>query len=134
VRRRLRLGAYLRAPGDGRVRPQLPAGVLLWALLIGQVLREVSFAAVEALVRSPARRALGVPQRFGDDALAYFTARLAPGPTRTALATAVRRAKRNKDPPANKLKHRERCWTKGAASGKRGWETFVVATRSAARE
>lgn len=96
VGRRLRLQGYLRAPGDGRRRPQIPARAVLWALLVGQVLREVSFAAVEALVRSPARRALGVPQRFGDDTLAYFTARLAPGPTRTALATAVRRAKRNK--------------------------------------
>jgi len=51
---------------------------------------------VEALVRSPARRALGVGRGFGDDALAYFTERLAPGPTRQALAATARRAKRNK--------------------------------------
>ena len=39
---------------------------------------------------------MGVPRAFGDDALAYFTERLDPGPTRTALAATVRRAKRNK--------------------------------------
>ena len=90
------LEAYLRAPGDGRVRPQIPASVLLWALVMGQVLREWSFHGVEALVRSPARRGLGVGEPFGDDALAYFTERLDPGPTRPALGTTVRRAKRNK--------------------------------------
>lgn len=96
VGRRLRLQAYVRAPGDGRVRPQIPAAVLLWAMLIGQVLREWSFHGVEALVRSPARPALRVARRFGDDALAYFTERLDPGPTRQGLAATVRRAKRNK--------------------------------------
>jgi hypothetical protein len=92
----LRLTAYFRGPGDGRGRPQIPAGVLVWALVLGQVLRECSFHGVEALVRSPARRALRVARGFGDDALAYFTARLDPGPTRRALAATVRRAKRNK--------------------------------------
>lgn len=96
VGRRLRLRAYFRAPGDGRLRPEIPAHVLLWALLLGQLLREVSYAGLEALVRSPARRALGVSRRFGDDALAYFTERLAPGPTRAALAATLRQAKRNK--------------------------------------
>jgi hypothetical protein len=94
--RRLRLHAYLRQPGDGRRAPQIPAHVLLWALLLGQLLREVSYAGLEALVRSPARRALAVPRRFGDDALAYFTERLDPGPTRAALAATLRQAKRNK--------------------------------------
>lgn len=94
--RRLRLRAYFQAPGDGRIRPEIPAPVLLWALLLGQLLREVSYAGVEALVRSPARPALGVSRRFGDDALAYFTERLDPGPTRAALAATVRQAKRNK--------------------------------------
>jgi len=61
--RRLRLHAYLRQPGDGRRAPQIPAHVLLWALLLGQFLREVSYAGLEALVRSPARRALAVPRR-----------------------------------------------------------------------
>jgi len=92
----LRLTAYFRGPGDGRGRPQIPAAVLVWALVVGQVLRECSFHGVEALVRSPARRALRVARGFGDDALAYFTERLDPGPTRTALAATVRRAKRNK--------------------------------------
>lgn len=92
----LHLTAYFRGPGDGRRRPQIPAAVLVWALVLGQVLRECSFHGVEALVRSPARRALRVARRFGDDALAYFTERLEPGPTRTALGATVRRAKRNK--------------------------------------
>lgn len=96
VQRRLRLATYLRAPGDGRVRPQIPARALLWTQLVGQILREWSFHALEALVRSPARRALGVRQPFGDDALAYFTERLNPEPTRRALAATVRQAKRNK--------------------------------------
>ena len=96
IRQRLALTAYLETPGDGRVRPQIPAAVLLWAVLVGHVLREWTFHGVEALVRSPARRALQVQRSFGDDALAYFTERLHPEPTRTALAATVRRAKRNK--------------------------------------
>jgi len=96
VTERLRLTAYVRAPSDGRVRPQIPAAVLLWALVLGHVLREWSFHGVEALVRSPARRALRVGRSFGDDALAYFTERLDPATTRQALAATVRQAKRNK--------------------------------------
>jgi hypothetical protein len=96
VTERLRLTAYVRAPSDGRVRPQIPAAVLLWALVVGHVLREWSFHGVEALVRSPARRALCVGRSFGDDALAYFTERLDPAATRRAAAGTVRQAKRNK--------------------------------------
>ncbi len=96
VWRHLHLAAYLARPGDGRQRPQIPAGHLLWAQLVGQVLRAWSFHAIEALVHSTARRALGVARRFGDDALAYFTERLDPAPTRQALVQVVRRAKRNK--------------------------------------
>jgi hypothetical protein len=96
ARRRLRLAGYLQAPGDRRVAPQIRAAALLWALLIGHILREWSYHGGEALVRSPARRALPVARGFGDDALAYFTERLDPGPTRAALAGAVRQAKRNK--------------------------------------
>ncbi|MGH9779252.1 MAG: hypothetical protein ACRD5I_12655 [Candidatus Acidiferrales bacterium] len=88
--------AYLQHPGDGRPRPQIPGAALVWALLIGQVLRECSFHGVEALVRSTARRALRVSRQFGDDTLAYFTARLDPAPTRRALAATIRHAKRNK--------------------------------------
>lgn len=96
VRRHLGLQGYLRRPGDGRQRPQISAMTLVWALLIGQVLREWSYHGVEALVRSRARQALRVSRRFGDDALGYFTARLDPAPTRRALAAVVRQAKRNK--------------------------------------
>jgi len=42
------------------------------------------------------RRNLRVSQRFGDDALGYFTERLDPTPTRAALAAVLHRAKRNK--------------------------------------
>lgn len=96
LRGRLLLKGYLKAPGDGRRRPQIPAWSLLWAILIAQLLREVSFHAVEALVRSRARRALGVGHSFGDDTLGYFTQRLGPEPTRRAMASVVKQAKRNK--------------------------------------
>jgi hypothetical protein len=92
----LGLKSYLQSPGDGRSEARIPASALLWALLMGQWLRRFSFAGIEALVRSPARPALGVSRRFGDDALGYFTERLAPAVTRAAALTAVHRAKRNK--------------------------------------
>ena len=78
VTRCLRLGRYLADPGDGRPQPQIPARVLLWALVLGRLLREPSFHGVEQLVRSSACRALGVYQSFGDDTLSYFTERLDP--------------------------------------------------------
>ena len=56
-------------PGDGRRWPQIPAPLLVWAQLLGFVLRETSFHALEALVRSPARRALAVARGFSEDAL-----------------------------------------------------------------
>ena len=96
VARQLRLRRYLDQPGDGRRRPDLPAHTLLWALLVGTLLRIGSFHGIEALVRSRARRNLRLSRRFGDDALGYFTARLDPAPTRDALARVVRQAKRNK--------------------------------------
>ena len=96
VTRGLRLGRYLADPGDGRPQPQIPARVLLWALVLGRLLREPSFHGVEQLVRSSACRALGVYQSFGDDALSYFTERLDPGRMRAALIDILRRAKRNK--------------------------------------
>ncbi len=92
----LGLGSYLACPGEGRVRPQIAAEALLWALLLGRVLREGSHRAIEALVRSRARAALGVERTFSDDTLNYFTERLDPGALRAALAGVVRRAKRNK--------------------------------------
>ncbi len=93
---RLHLAAYFRSPGDGRTNPQIPARALLWSLLVGILLREGAFRAIEALVGSPARRALRVRRAFGDDALRYFTERLSPALTREALALMLRRAKRNK--------------------------------------
>jgi hypothetical protein len=63
---------------------------------MGVVLRRAAFAGIEALVRSPARRALDVSQRFGNDSLNYFTERLDPTVTRYATVTAVRQAKRHK--------------------------------------
>lgn len=96
ITKRLHLRGYLRQPGDGRQQPTLPAATLLWALLITLLLRCYSFHGVEALARSCGRRALRIARRFGDDALAYFTARLDPEPTRQALARVVRQAKRNK--------------------------------------
>jgi hypothetical protein len=68
----------------------------LWGILISQLLREVGYRAVEVLVRSRARRRVGISRGFGDDALGYFTERLDAEPTRKAIASAVRQAKRNK--------------------------------------
>lgn len=51
VGRRLRFRACLRALGGGRTRPEIPAHVRRWALVLGQLLREVSFHAAEARVR-----------------------------------------------------------------------------------
>lgn len=93
---RLRLASYFRSCGDGRLRPQIPAQALLWSILIGVILRQGAFRAIEALVGSSARRALLVHRIFGDDALRYFTEHLSPAPTRDALARALQRAKRNK--------------------------------------
>jgi len=42
VTRRLRLKKYFQQPGDSRTRPQIPAKILLWSMLIGQLLRECS--------------------------------------------------------------------------------------------
>lgn len=96
ARRCLRLKRYLLNPGDGRERPRIAAQTLLWAMLMGTVLRESSYHAVQWWVRSKARRRMGLRSGFSNDALAYFAERLDPQPTRIALATALRRAKRNK--------------------------------------
>jgi len=96
VEKCLGLKSYLQYPGDGRPQGRIPAAALLWALLMGVLLRRATFPGMEALVRSSARRALGVFLRFGDDALGYFTERLDPAVTRLATVTAVRHAQRNK--------------------------------------
>jgi hypothetical protein len=95
VHRVLRLGAYLDDPGDGRTFPQIPAATLLWGLIASKILREYTFSAAERWARL-ARRGLGLSQRFGDDALAYFTERLDAECLREALRGVVRRARRNK--------------------------------------
>lgn len=93
---RLRGRPYREQPGDGRPQPQIPARVLVWALLLSRLLRETSFHGVEQWVRSSGCRALALAAGFGDDALAYFTERLEAGRTRAALLDVLRRAKRNK--------------------------------------
>ena len=92
----LRLKSYLRSPGDGRAAGRIPAAALVWALLMGALLRRVAFAAIEALVRSGPRRALEVSRSFGNDTLSYFAERLDPAVTRQAAVTAVHQAKRHK--------------------------------------
>src|SRR5882762_3209867 len=74
----------------------LPAKTLLWALLLGQLLRECTFHGVESLVRISGCRALLVSSIFSDDTLGYFTERLDVGRCREALLRVLRRAKRNK--------------------------------------
>jgi hypothetical protein len=86
----------LRSPGDGRAAGRIPAAALVWALLMGALLRRVAFAAIEALVRSGPRRALEVSRSFGNDTLSYFAERLDPAVTRQAAVTAVHQAKRHK--------------------------------------
>jgi hypothetical protein len=88
----LGLKQYLQSPGGGRRQPQIPARVLIWALLLGQLLRQFSFLAIEALAGSAA----GVNRSFGDDTLAYFIERLDSALTRVAMAATLRKAKRNK--------------------------------------
>jgi hypothetical protein len=93
---RLKLRGYFADCGDGRLQPRRPARALLWAILAGQFLRQTTFHAVEALIRTARMRKTDVGVRFGDDALAYFTERADPAPTRQALIDVLHRAKRNK--------------------------------------
>jgi len=78
------------------VSPQIPAALLLRALVVTQLLRQESFLAVEALVCSPARQTMGIRMSFGDDVLGYFTERLDVDRLRNAAVGVVRQAKRNK--------------------------------------
>jgi hypothetical protein len=96
VDRRLRLRQYLAEPGDGRPQPTIPARVLLWALLVGRMLRQCSFLGVEQTVQAAGCRALGLQQPFSNDALNYFVERLDPSVTRQHLLAVLRQAKRNK--------------------------------------
>jgi len=92
----LGLKSYFQRPGDGRLHPHIPACDLVWAVVIGHVLRVPSFLRLEWLAHSPVRTELGIQSQFGDDALAYCTARMDPEATRVALAAALHQAKRNK--------------------------------------
>jgi hypothetical protein len=92
----LGLKSYLQRPGDGRKHPSILAASLLWAILIGHILRVASFARLEWFAHSTARARLGLPQNFSDDTLAYFTERLDVSTARAALAAALHQAKRNK--------------------------------------
>jgi hypothetical protein len=92
----LGLQHYFHQPGDGRPQPVIAAVTLLWSMLLARILREISFHAVEQLVHSAGCTSLGVQRKFGDDALGYFTERLDPVVTRTALIDTLHRAKRNK--------------------------------------
>lgn len=83
-------------PGDGRQQPVIAARVLLWAMVVGRVLRECSFLGVEQIVRAAGCRVLGLQRSFSNDALNYFVERLDPSTTRSALVDLVRQAKRDK--------------------------------------
>ena len=92
----LALKSYFQRPGDGRPHPQIPARDVVWAIVIGHILRVTSFLRLQWLAHSPVCTELGLHSPFGDDTLAYCTARMSPEVTRLALAHAVRQAKRNK--------------------------------------
>jgi hypothetical protein len=94
--RGLGLESFFRNPGDGRVRPQIPAQDLIRAQVGGQMLREISFHGVERLVRSEAKSPMGLSREFSEDSLAYFDERLNPAGPRAALVCALKRTKRNK--------------------------------------
>ena len=92
----LGLKSYFQRPGDGRFHPHIPARDLVWAVVMGHILRETSFLRLEWLAHSPVRAELDIQTKFGDDALAYCTERMDPETTRMALAAALHQAKRNK--------------------------------------
>jgi hypothetical protein len=91
----LGLRSYFQRPGDGRPRPHVPAQDLVWTVVIGHILRVLSFFRLDWLAHSPVRAELGIGHPFGDDALAYCTERMDPETTRLALAAALHQAKRN---------------------------------------
>ena len=55
----LGLKSYFQQPGDGRAHPHIPARDLVWAVVIGHILRVTSFLRLEWLVHSPARAGVG---------------------------------------------------------------------------
>lgn len=96
AKKALGLKRYFAACGDGRIDPRIPARDLLWALLAAQLLRETSFRATEALAHTASHANLDIRSEFCDDTLSYFTERMDPQFTRSALVGVLHRAKRNK--------------------------------------
>ena len=92
----LGLKSYFATPGDGRRHPRIRARDLVWGIVIGRILRVVSFLRLEWLAHSAARISLGFRVAFGDDVLADCTRRMDPRATRRAIAAALHQAKRNK--------------------------------------
>jgi hypothetical protein len=92
----LGLQRYLAKPGDGRPQPVIAARVLLWAMLVGRILREISFYGMEQIVQVAGCRVLGLERSFSNDTLSYFVERLDPATTRAALLEVMRHAKRGK--------------------------------------
>ena len=92
----LGLKSYFQRPGDGRIHPHIPARELVWAVIVGHILRAVSFLRLEWLAHSAGRADLGLQQQFGDDVLAYCTERMDAETARVAVASALHQAKRNK--------------------------------------
>jgi len=88
--------SYFQRPGDGRAHSRIPARDVVWAVVIGHILRIASFLRLEWLAHPPVRTELGLQGCFGDDALAYCTERMDPEITRLALSHALHQAKRNK--------------------------------------
>src|SRR5260370_14547170 len=86
---RLGLQRYLAKPGDGRQQPVIPARVLLWAMLVGRVLRENSFYGIEQIVRVAGCRVLGLRQSLTNYALNDVVERLHPATSRSALVALV---------------------------------------------
>jgi len=128
----LRLKTHSRSPGDGRKQGLIPALVLIWALSMGTLLRRATFAAIEAVGCSRARRALDVSQSFANDALSHFAERFDPHATRQAAVTAdpfIRQSatKRSTTAPL------DWPWT-GRASDDRGKRVVSRAPRTATRK
>ena len=58
----LGLKSYFQRPGDGRRHPHIPARDLVWAVVIGHILRVASFLRLEWLAHSPVRAELGLQE------------------------------------------------------------------------
>jgi len=79
------------------VQPQIPVAALPRVLLVTRMLRRARLLAVEAWVRSPARRELVLRLCFSDDGLAHCAARLDVERLHSATIEVVKQAIRNKE-------------------------------------